>query len=108
MKVRQSSVAETWRVGDTRHVRRGLLLGTVIGLLNAALAVSLAWWFGRAPSEWGWYSYSPMPRRYADYLPASSTAGWKIVLVLVATFLIVNIVAATVVVHFRKAASPER
>lgn len=74
----------------------------------APMAILLAWWFGRTPSEWGWYSYSPMPRRYADYLPASSTPGWEIVLVLLATFLIVNIVAATVVLRFRKAARRER
>jgi hypothetical protein len=67
-----------------------LLLGSVIGLLNAGLAVLLAWWFGRRPAEFGWYSYTPMPRRYADYLPASSTPGWKIAVVVLASFLIVN------------------
>ena len=83
-------------------MRRGLVIGTVIGLLNAGLAVLLAWWFGRRPAEFGWYSYTPMPRRYADYLPASPTPGWKIAVVLLASFLIVNTAAAAAVLYFRR------
>jgi len=78
-------------------MRRGLLLGCVVGLLNAGLAMLLAWWFGRRPAEFGWYSYAPMPRRYADYVRASTTPGWKIALVLLASFLIVNSMAAAAV-----------
>jgi heme/copper-type cytochrome/quinol oxidase subunit 1 len=98
----RSSVAAVGTIDDTCAVRRGLLLGSVIGLLNAGLALLLAWWFGRRPAEFGWYSYTPMPRRYADYLPASSTPGWKIAVVLLASFLIVNTAAAAAVFYFRR------
>lgn len=88
-------------------MRRGLLLGSVFGLLNASVAILLAWWLGRRPGHFGWYSYAPMPRRYADYLPATSTTpGWKIALVLLAAFLVVNIVAAVAVHHFRRPSAP--
>ncbi|HVI16945.1 MAG TPA: hypothetical protein VM712_01115 [Gaiellales bacterium] len=87
-------------------MRRGLLLGSVIGLVNAGLAISLAWWFGRPPGgfgsgDFGFYSYTPMPRRYADYLPASSTPGWTIALFLLAAFLVVNAIAVAAAVMIK-------
>ena len=82
-------------------MRRGLLLGSVIGLVNAGLAISLAWWFGRMQGDFGFYSYTPMPRRYADYLPASSTPGWKIALFLLAAFLVVNALAVAAAVMIK-------
>jgi hypothetical protein len=87
---------------DTEGMRRGLLLGSVIGLLNGGVALVLAWWFGRGPHEFGWYSYTPMPRRYADYLPASSTPGWHIALVLLAAFLVANAAATAVFLFLRR------
>lgn len=84
-------------IGDTFAVRRGLMLGSVVGLLNAGVAILLAWVFGRRPGEFGWYSYTPMPRRYADYAPLPTTPGWKIGLVLVAVFLFLNMAIAAVV-----------
>ena len=81
---------------DTSGVRRGLLLGSAVGLLNACVAIALAWWFGHRPHDFGWYSYTPLTRHYADYGPLSTTPGWKIALVCVLTFLVVN-TGATVI-----------
>jgi heme/copper-type cytochrome/quinol oxidase subunit 1 len=56
--------------------------------------LALAWLF-RGPSEFGWYSYSPMPRRYSDYLPADhAVSGWAAVVTVVAALVAVNVVAA--------------
>src|SRR5436190_23899011 len=104
----RSSVASADTISNTCLVRRGLLLGSVIGLLNAGLAILLAWWFGRRPAEFGWYSYTPMPRRYADYLPASSAPSWQIAVVVLAVFLIVNTAAAAAVVYFRRSQRAEQ
>ena len=83
-------------------MRRGLLLGSVIGLFNAGLAISLAWWFGRREGDFGFYSYTPMPRRYSDYLmPMSGTPGWKIALFLLSAFLVVNAVAVAAAVTIK-------
>jgi len=95
-------------LGDTCPVRRGLLLGSVIGLFNAGLAISLAWWFGRPPGDlgsgdFGFYSYAPVTRAFAVYGPASPTPAWKLALFVLAAFLIVNAVLATAAVMIKSA-----
>lgn len=81
------------------------MLGGVIGGLNAGVALLLGWWFGRQPAEFGWYSYSPMPRRYATYGSAHTIRpAWQIVIV-VAVFFIVNIAVAAVALHMRRRAA---
>lgn len=86
-------------------MRRGLLLGSAVGAVNGGLGLLLAWWFGRRSGDFGWYSYSPMPRRYADYWPAATTPGWEIALVVLASFLIVNTAAAAAIVYWRRRAA---
>jgi heme/copper-type cytochrome/quinol oxidase subunit 1 len=75
-------------------MRRGLLAGVALGATNAAAVLVLAWLF-RGPSEFGWYAYSPMPRRYSDYLPADhAVSSWATVLTVVAVLVAVNVAAA--------------
>lgn len=86
-------------------MRRGLLLGGLAGVLNGGLALLLTWWFGRRPTEFGWFSYSPMPRRYADYVSSDAvTPAWEIITVTVAVFLVLNIALAAVIIRSRRRA----
>ena len=68
-------------------MRRGVLLGATLGVLNAAVMLVLGRALGRG-GDYGWYSYSPMPRRYADYLPpdhiVNGRAALAVVLVVLA------------------------
>ena len=73
-----------------------MLLGGVLGLLNAAIALFGAHLLSRR-GIYGWYAYSPMPSRYSDYLPSGGPHGWGAVAIVVATFVVVN---AAVVVGF--------
>jgi heme/copper-type cytochrome/quinol oxidase subunit 1 len=73
-------------------MRRGLLCGTALGLLNAGLALLAGHWLSRE-TAFGWYAYSPMPRRYADYSPPSAPRGWLVIVVLISGFVIANAVA---------------
>lgn len=70
-------------------MRRGLVLGSVLGLLNSALVLVLVWAL-EPPTEFGWYAYSPMPRRYSDYLPASRVHGWTAVALVAVALTLAN------------------
>jgi heme/copper-type cytochrome/quinol oxidase subunit 1 len=85
-----------------RPLRRGLLLGVVLGAVNSG-AVLLAGWALERHGDYGWYSYSPMPRRYADYLPASQpVTGWSAVALLVGVLVVVNVLATAAYVLVRR------
>ena len=69
-------------------MRRGLVLGSVLGLLNSVLVLVLVWAL-EPPTEFGWYAYSPMPRRYSD-LSASGVHGWTAVALVVSALTLAN------------------
>jgi hypothetical protein len=76
-------------------VRRTLGAGLGIGAVNAVLAV-LAVRLLKAHdslSSFGWFgSSNAMPRRYADYLPGTTShLSAALVIVLVAAFLVANV-----------------
>lgn len=77
-----------------------MLWGVALGLLNAGFAILAGRWFDRQTS-FGWYAYSPMPRRYADYLPASGPRGWTAVGVVILGFVVLNAVAVGLFVLLR-------
>jgi hypothetical protein len=87
-------------------MRRGLLVGGVVGALNAGLGLVLVWWFGRRPTEFGWWSYSPMPRRYSDVHLGSDfgpiTPRWEVIAVTVAAFVVANMFVAALMFHRRR------
>ena len=70
-------------------MRKTLLFGGVLGLLNATIALVGAHLLSRS-GTYGWYAYSPMPSRYADYLPSRGPYRWAAVAVVVAAFVVVN------------------
>jgi hypothetical protein len=74
-------------------VERTLAAGLGLGAVNALLALLAVHVFRQ--SGLGWFgSPSTMPRRYADYLPGSTThTSVALVVVLVAAFLVANTVA---------------
>lgn len=76
-----------------------------MGLLNAGLAVLAGRWLNRE-TTFGWYAYTPMPRRYADYLPAPGTRGWSAVIVVIVGFVIVNAAAVGTFVWLRARRPP--
>ena len=72
-------------------MRRGLLLGVALGITNNAVVLLISWLF-RPPSTYGFYSYSPMPERYADYLPSShQVRGWAAVALVAGVLVAVNV-----------------
>jgi hypothetical protein len=97
---RISALESRSALGQTDLVRRGLFWGAALGLLNAALAILAGRWLDRQ-SEFGWYAYSPMPRRYADYLPASGSRGWSAFVVVIVGFMAINAVAVGLFVLLR-------
>src|SRR3954463_7030406 len=91
--------------------RRGLLLGSAVGAVNAAIAVAAIWWWDRGSGEFGWYSYSPMPRRYSDFIgsPLPHRHHWPAMLVIAAIFLCVNALAVALITRrWSAATSAER
>jgi heme/copper-type cytochrome/quinol oxidase subunit 1 len=52
--------------------------------------------------DFGWYAYSPMPRRYADYLPSSGVHGWSAVAVVIGVLVVVNAAVVCVYVLVQK------
>ena len=88
-------------------VRRELLLSAALGATNTGVVVALDWLLRRR-SDFGWYSYSPMPRRHADYLPTQHVlSGWAAVGIVAAVLVAVNMViaAAYAVIRHRKTAA---
>lgn len=76
-------------------MRRGLLLGAALGVINAGAVVLLSW-VTRRRGDFGWYSYTPMPRRYADYAPTGNVVnGWAAVALVVGVLIAVNVVLVT-------------
>ena len=86
---------------DTRRMRRGVLLGAGLGLPNAGTVLLLPWLIDQ-PRDFGWYAYSPMPRRYADYLPNSGVHGWSAVAVVFAVLVVFNAAAVGAYVLVQK------
>ena len=75
-----------------RRVRRGLLLGGALGIVNTGVVLALEWALQRR-GDFGWYSYSPMPRRYSGYLPAQHVvSGWAAVGLFAGVLVLVNAV----------------
>jgi heme/copper-type cytochrome/quinol oxidase subunit 1 len=73
-------------------VRRGLLVGAAFGVVNTAVVVALDRALRRG-GDFGWYSYSPMPRRYADYLPHQHVVnGWAAIGLVAGVLVVVNAV----------------
>ena len=74
-------------------MRRGLLLGATLGVINVSVMLAMDRMVGRS-GEVGWYSYSPMPRRYSDYLPPDHIVNGRVALALVlAVLIVVNSIA---------------
>ena len=87
---------------DTECVRRGLLAGAALGVMNAGVVVLLDWVLRRR-GDFGWYSYSPMPRRYADYLPAPHVvSGWAAAAVFAGVLVALNMIVAAGYVIMRR------
>lgn len=85
-------------------MRRGVLLGAALGVINAGVVVLLDWALRRR-GDFGWYSYTPMPQRYSDYLPPQHVVrGWAAVAVVVGVLVVVNaaVVAAYAVMKGRR------
>lgn len=81
-------------------MRRGVLLGAAAGLLNAGVAVAVVWLLGRRPGDYGWYSYTPMPARYSDYLSGpGARPGWELALIVAAALAVLDGLLAVVVVR---------
>jgi hypothetical protein len=77
-------------------VERTLAAGLGLGAVNALLALLAVHLFRQSElGGLGWFgSPNTMPRRYADYLPGSTThTSVTLVVVLVAAFLVANTVA---------------
>ncbi|MDQ1694678.1 MAG: hypothetical protein QOJ03_31 [Frankiaceae bacterium] len=70
-------------------MRRGLVLGGLLGLLNGVGALVAARWLTRQ-TDVGWFAYSPMPRRYADYLVAPESRSWTPVVLVLLGFILAN------------------
>lgn len=71
-------------------MRRGLLLGGALGVINTAVVVLLEWAMRRR-GDFGWSGYAPAPR-YADYLPAPHVvSGWSAVALVAAVLVGVNV-----------------
>lgn len=86
-------------------MRRGLLLGAALGVINAGVVVLFEWTL-RRQGDFGWYSYSPMPRRYADYLaPQHRLSGWAAAALVTVVLVAVNmlVVAAYLLIRRRRA-----
>ena len=74
-------------------VRPGLLMGASLGVINVSLMLAMDRMLGRS-GDVGWYSYSPMTRRYSDYLPPDHIVNGRLALALVlAVLVVVNSVA---------------
>jgi heme/copper-type cytochrome/quinol oxidase subunit 1 len=85
-------------------MRRGLLLGAALGVTNAGAVLLLAWALHRS-GDFGWYSYSPMPRRYADYLtssPSPVVSGWAAIGLIAAVLIALNMVLVATYMLVRK------
>jgi heme/copper-type cytochrome/quinol oxidase subunit 1 len=83
-------------------MRRGLLLGAVLGIVNTAVVLLISWMF-RPPTTYGFYSYSPMPKRYSDYLPPShQVTGWASIALVAGVLVAVNIALGAVYVAIRQ------
>jgi hypothetical protein len=75
-------------------MRRGLLLGATLGIVNASVVVLLDWALRRR-RDLGWFSYPSSPRRYADYLPRPHVvSGWAAVAVITCALIAVNMLVA--------------
>lgn len=75
----------------------GVIDAGVVVLLDRAL---------RKRGDFGWYSYSPMPRRYADYLaPEHVLSGWAAVGVVAGALISVNAIAVAAYLLIRRRAS---
>src|SRR3954466_3392650 len=72
-------------------MRRALLLGAGLGIANTAVLLLLSWLF-RPPTTFGFYSYSPMPQRYSDYLGVRGRQlnGWTALALVAAVLVVVN------------------
>jgi heme/copper-type cytochrome/quinol oxidase subunit 1 len=65
-----------------------------LGVVNTGAVVALEWALRRR-GDFGWYSYTPMPRRYADYLPSQHVvSGWAAIGVVAGVLVAVNVVIA--------------
>jgi MFS-type transporter involved in bile tolerance (Atg22 family) len=83
-------------------MRRGLLFGVVLGVVNAASVVLLGRVLGPG-SDFRGYSNTPMPPRYTDYLAtAQGVTGVTAVGLLVAVLLGVNTVLVVGYLLFRR------
>ena len=85
-----------------------VLLGAALGAFNTGAVVALEWALRRR-GDFGWYSYSPMPRRYPDYLPAQHVVnGWAAVAVVAGVLIAVNIlILAAYLIVIRRSLNAE-
>jgi hypothetical protein len=87
-------------------MRSGLLLGVALGAVNTAVVVLLDWAL-RKRSDFGWFAYSPMHGRYADYLPPQHVVtGWAAVAVVAGVLIVLNMAMAAGYVVVRRRARP--
>lgn len=73
-----------------------MLAAAALGSLNAIAALFVGHVVRGVPAEFGWFSYQPMPARYADYLPPHSPHHrWLVMAAVVAAFIVGNTLVVT-------------
>ena len=80
-------------------MKKGLLLGATLGVINPAVMLVLDRMLGRG-GDFGWYAYSPMPRLYADYQPPDHIVNGR--LALAVALAVLGVVNSILVVAFLK------